>query len=247
VVTRPAAPTVAGLLLTLAVAPAGAVVNGTTVDPSRYTREFPWMVALLEPKSGQVCGATRVSPTWVVTAGHCTNPGLIAFLGHPERGKARQLPVAEVIVHPQFKQAGRYDVGLARLPEAVPGPVLPVATLLESRRLLGAGGPAVIVGWGRRGAAGGFSEQLAAAQVQLGRVQLQDTMFRTQDLHAGVCHGDSGGPLVIQDTGARRLLVGIASVTDGDLCAKGGGIAGYTEVAQVRDFILTHVTDLPGK
>jgi hypothetical protein len=34
-------------------------------------------------------------------------------------------------------------------------------------------------------------------------------------------------------------------VTAGNLCAKGGGIAGYTNVGQLRAFIRDNVPDLP--
>jgi secreted trypsin-like serine protease len=41
------------------------------------------------------------------------------------------------------------------------------------------------------------------------------------------------------------VLLGVASVTDGNLCATGGGFAVYTSVAAVRDFISAKVPDLP--
>jgi hypothetical protein len=41
------------------------------------------------------------------------------------------------------------------------------------------------------------------------------------------------------------VLAGIASRVVGDLCAQGGGVGIYVNVAEVRDFIEANVKDLP--
>jgi secreted trypsin-like serine protease len=47
--------------------------------------------------------------------------------------------------------------------------------------------------------------------------------------------------MVMQLSEGRRVLVGVASATDGNLCAKGGGVAIYTNLSTVRDFIDTQI------
>ena len=49
----------------------------------------------------------------------------------------------------------------------------------------------------------------------------------------------------MEGVAGRFVLVGVASVTDGNLCKKSGGIAAYTNIAAVRDFITENVPDLP--
>lgn len=67
------APVVAvAMLVSLAAAPAQAVVGGDDAS----TRQYPWMVFLSRvgdptTPSGQFCGGTLVAPTKVVTAAHC--------------------------------------------------------------------------------------------------------------------------------------------------------------------------------
>ena len=43
------------------------VINGTPGSTSTY----PWIVHLADSDGNQFCGASLISPTWVLTAGHC--------------------------------------------------------------------------------------------------------------------------------------------------------------------------------
>jgi secreted trypsin-like serine protease len=116
----------------------------------------------------------------------------------------------------------------------------------EVMQLLAAGPRASILGWGVQPDSNDkFAQELVVAEVHLTRIGQQGTLILAEDAHAGVCGGDSGGPIIVNDASGRAVLIGIASVTDGNLCAKGGGIAGYTNVGQLRDFIRDNVPDLP--
>jgi hypothetical protein len=41
------------------------------------------------------------------------------------------------------------------------------------------------------------------------------------------------------------VLIGVASITAGNLCEAGGGSAAYTNVAALLEFIREHVPDFP--
>ena len=53
----------------------------------------------------------------------------------------------------------------------------------------------------------------------------------------GPCSRDSGNPMLLQTIKGDWLVVGIANATDGNLCATNGGLAVYTSVAPLIEFI----------
>lgn len=226
-------------------ATAGAIVNGAPVSEARYARDFPWAVALVSPKSGGVCTAALVSPTWVVTAAHCTGTGYDVMTGGPDRTTVAALAVAEAVRHPRYDaKSGENDVGLIRLARPQAATPVRLATAAEARELLREGARAVIVGWGRRSPRLSFSERLIVSDVELRSLQLDGSRIAYFDPVSGPCGGDSGGPMLLAAPGGEPVLVGIASRVVGDLCAQGGGVGIYLSVGAVRAFIERHVTDL---
>jgi secreted trypsin-like serine protease len=235
----------AALLLALAM-PTLAIVNGESVTTANYLRQFPWAAVLVSPENGQVCGATLVSPTFLVTAGHCTNKSLSLVIGGPDRRKARTVAIVDAIRHPRYSgKPGEYDIGLIRIAEPQRTPVVRLPSEREEQELLRSAPSGVILGWGHQKPGGGFVDVLSSATARIARYELQGTLILFESVPAAVCQGDSGGPLVVRDARNRPVLLGIASVTAGDLCSKGGGIAGYTNVSQLVDFIRDNVPDLP--
>jgi hypothetical protein len=235
----------ASLALALASALAHAIVNGTPVSAARAA-DFAWAVALEYPRTGDVCAGQVVSPTWILTAGHCASLGLHARVGHAERALAADLEVVEAVKHPRYDaKGGAFDVGLVRLAAPVAPQPVRLATRAESQSLLRADARAVIAGWGRRSASLSYSPRLVVSDVELRELSREESRFMYYDPVSGPCGGDSGGPLLLQGRDGRWLLAGIASRVVGSICAQGGGVGIYVDVGAVRDFIEAHVKDLP--
>ena len=232
-----------GLLVLLPLA-ANAIVNGKTVSQPRFVRDYPWAVALENPVSGGVCSAVLISPTFVLTAAHCTSASKRVLVGNTARSRARALSVAEAIRHPAYdKITHQFDIGLLRLSEPVDLPAVPIIGKGEMLLLVKRNAPAQVLGWGKTPGQD-FSDRLVRAEIYLKNLAFYGTDLVYEDA-AGPCGGDSGGPLVVRGLDELPVLVGIASTTGGNLCAQGGGLAAYTNVDALRDFIETRVADLP--
>lgn len=224
--------------------PVMAVVHGKSVNQSQFLAGYPWAVALENPISGGVCTAVLISPTFVLTAAHCTGPEKRVLVGHTTRSRARVIEVAAAIRHPGYDNSThQFDVGLLRLAEPVRLTPISLISKGEYLLLVKPDAEAEVMGWGKRPGTD-FSESLVRADIRFQFIAFRGTYIFYED-QGGPCGGDSGGPLVIKGLDGDPVLVGIASTTDGNLCAKGGGIAAYTNIAAVRKWIIANVPDLP--
>ena len=105
--------------------------------------------------------------------------------------------------------------------------------------------PASIFGWGKQPGEIGYSDELMAADIELGLLMLAGTDIAYTDVDAGPCSQDSGSPLAAMDANGELVLLGVASATRGNLCSKGGGRAFYTNIAGLRNFIESLADDMP--
>lgn len=234
------------ILLTIFVsAPSHALVNSTPVTDEQFEAEYPWVVAVVHKDSGGVCGGVLIAPRWVLSAAHCTGMNNYILLASADRTTARRVGISRSIRHPDFvKETLQPDVGLMQLEEAVDIPSASLPTEAQARSMLFPGRTAELAGWGRIESKRGAVERLRIGAVRLDKLQLSGTRIIYDYKGGGPCGRDSGSPMIMRTLDGRRFVVGVASVTDGDLCTRGGGIAIYTNLAAVRAFILKHVDSI---
>ncbi len=223
---------------------AHAIVHGKAVRQADFASDYPWAVAIENPLTGGVCAGVVISPTYVLTAAHCTSASKRVRYGHTARSRARTATIAEAIRHPFHDvETQQFDVGLLRLESPLEIPPLTLISLGEYLLLVKHDADAEVMGWGKRPGSD-FSDRLVRAPIKLARLLIRGTYLYYDD-RGGPCGGDSGGPLVMAGLDGKPVLVGVASTTDGNLCATGGGIAGYTNLVAVMNFVEEHVSDLP--
>ncbi|XP_039987606.1 ST14 transmembrane serine protease matriptase a [Xiphias gladius] len=223
--------------------------------------EFPWQVSLHVKGYGHVCGASIISPRWLVTAAHCvqedgktsfSQPGTWeAYLGlHTQRkiGSAVvKRNLKQIIPHPNYNTF-TYDNDIALMeldsPVTYSDYIKPVC-LPSPQHDFPTGNTVWITGWGATREGGFAATVLQKAQVRIiNRSVCNDLMggqITSRMLCAGVltggvdaCQGDSGGPLS-SPSGNRMFLAGVVSWGDG--CARRNKPGIYTTVTKFRGWV----------
>ena len=224
--------------LLLGIQPAQALVNSKPVSDAEFDADYPWLVAVVHPETGGICGGVLIAPGWVLTAAHCAAMKKVILTGNAVKAEAQRIEVARSIRHPEFsRQTLQHDVGLLQLAEPVDGPFAPLPTLAEARLMLLPDRTATIFGWGRTEAARTPVERVHKGTVKLEQLAVGGTQIGYRYYGGGPCGRDSGSPMLLQAPDGGLRVIGLASATDGDLCNKGGGAAVYTNIAAVLDFI----------
>lgn len=144
---------------------ASAIIDGSAGSIATY----PWIAYLAYDTGEQYCGASLISPTWILTAAHCflneagdaidieTGALSSVFLNTdtttPPASAAIQGAIGQIIVHPNYQpdaatspNANDFDIALVEITAAVD--LQPVSLLAADAPTIGAGIEAIIMGWG---------------------------------------------------------------------------------------------------
>jgi secreted trypsin-like serine protease len=209
-----------------------AIVGGTD------DADDPAVVALLA--AGYcACSGTLVSPTAVLTAGHCADllgPAVqyeVAFgsdVAHP----SQKVAVSEQVAHPQYTTMGApFDAALLRLARPVTN-VTPVAVGTSALTAADVGVTVRHVGIGVADEAAGTGRGVKR-QVSYPITQVEPQLVWSGGPGQQTCLGDSGGPALMTRGGGEEL-VGITS--DGPNCHDPGW---DTRADTVADWVSTTV------
>lgn len=219
-----------------------------------------------------LCSGTLVTPTYVVSAGHCSSitgatgygvpvgqPGqlITVNLGSNKSGQGQAFAVKSVTVNPNYNfllNGSGYDVSLLQLATPAPYPTVKIAGKGEEG-LWKAGSLATIAGWGATSEGGDLPDTLQQAKVPIvtdavaAAAYPNDFENKTQ-IGAGYpqggtdsCQGDSGGPLMVTAPDGSLRLVGDTSYGNG--CAEPGfpGIYGRLADTTLREWVRSVVPD----
>jgi secreted trypsin-like serine protease len=214
-----------GVVLTaglLGAAPAGAVANGTLATAG----QFPWAVqlrmhAIPLPGGGtydSACSGVLISPTWIMTAGHCFHDvNKVRVSGSPRYATTARLgtvnttdPAAGITKTVNWvQQSASSDMAIARLDSPVVG-ITPVRLNKNVPRL---GQLFVLTGWGATTATGQPSAVLRWGQFKVTGVKPSTLLlsgYRPSPA-TSACPYDSGAPFLGISANGTATLVSVES------------------------------------
>uniref|UniRef100_A0A667Z6T0 Peptidase S1 domain-containing protein n=1 Tax=Myripristis murdjan TaxID=586833 RepID=A0A667Z6T0_9TELE len=202
---------------------------------------WPWQISL-QYLSGSsyrhTCGGTLISPSWVMTAGHCIGPRTYrVVLGEydltTQEYNEQIRSVGSIVVHPDWNDSclscGN-DIALIKLdaPVTLNDKVQP-SCLPESGEVVPHNEPCYITGWGRLYSGGPIASKLQQALLPVvghsvcstsswwGNSVRPTMVCAGGDIRSG-CHGDSGGPLNCKGRDGRWYVHGVTSFVSSRGC-----------------------------
>jgi trypsin len=252
---------VGGLPSTAAAAPRAhsSIVGGSAADPA----QVPYAVAIFR-KGHMHCSGSVISPTRVLTAGHCVAGFNVAnfqvIIGRPllrDAAVGQSIGVASGSVHPDFEQTGLHDVAVLNLAQPTAAPPVALATPDQNAATTAVRAPLQVAGFGATNPFGTHLSGFLKSTTELVRTDRRCLKAYTRDLfapesmicalgarrkkggrfkiHTSACSGDSGGPLVA-NTPTGPIEVGTVSF-GGALCGLPAAPTVYSRVSSSLDFI----------
>lgn len=187
-----------------------------------YTVEF------LDTESS-LCSGTLISPTKVLTAGHCIVNGI--FLNASVRINGRRVNASRVRVHPGYfvnfaDELIFNDAAILILDEAVSGDTLPI---LVSKPLF-VGDVIDIFGFGQDES--GRVGTLKSGQMRVDQVNLDHIFSEFGDEGSNTCFGDSGGPSLSRTAAGAPAVSGITSTGSAEANCRQGDISVFTQIQE---------------
>mmetsp|Transcript_27370 Transcript_27370/g.88432 ORF Transcript_27370/g.88432 Transcript_27370/m.88432 type:complete len:384 (-) Transcript_27370:363-1514(-) len=236
-------------------------VNGDDAPMCKFT----WQASLRQGQGGHhFCGATLISPKWLLSAAHCETSMLdVVVLGDRSVSSTEDpfevmRTIKQVIPHPLYvPQSMLYDYMLIEMEEEVEmNQCIGFACIPDEDVAVGA--DCLISGWGTLGSDGYLSDILQEGQVkimsneecerisegayELGHVNLC-AQSKNERGFVATCQGDSGGPLVCPRYDGRWEIRGPTSYGIGCADPMYPGI--YSRTTHVNAWITEHSGLLP--
>lgn len=224
----------------LGAAPAQALVGPSTEAGAREAAQVV-MVLKRAARGAGFCSGVVLSPTVVLTAGHCAQGAQALAINTAPAGAPPQLiAVRDVAMHPEFRanaaqrRERSIDMALLRLTTPLPARYTPAR--LDEAGAVAAGARFRIVGFGltREG------DERSAGRLRAGELEARAPLSRIllwardpQGAGFGACTGDSGGP-VFSDSGAVAAVVSWSAGAGARRC---GELTQAALVAPQRDWI----------
>lgn len=222
--------------------------------------QWPWAAGLIKkefsPYDGLFCGASLISPQWLVTAAHCVidedQTSFDVTLNRPDLSKAtgERISIDQIIIHPNFNNITLdNDLALIRLQHPTAQPFIPILSRFSP--LTQTDTQAIALGWGTLSAANEiYPRRLREVDLSIINKQLcvstqpdvNDNMLCAGDElgEKDTCLGDSGGPLIAFDPVSQSWrLIGITSWGVG--CAQQGAYGIYTHLKNYISFISNNI------
>jgi len=196
----------------------GAAASGDAIVGGSSYSGLPAIGALIINVQGgqELCTATLISPTKVLTAGHCSQDVVAAdaffIIGADVNKPDYTLKVASIEAHPSFSMSTlKNDIGLVTLAEPAPASVTPLP-VLASMSASYVGKSLFFVGYG---VDNGTSQTGAGVKraVSMAISKVSATQFAYSTKGKNTCNGDSGGPALVK-SGGKYFVAGVTSYGD---------------------------------
>jgi secreted trypsin-like serine protease len=224
------------------------ILGGSIVPVGQKT----YTVSLRQSASGSTfCGGSLITPTHVLTAGHCSGSATHVSIGsHFVSGSSdgERIRVKKDTRHPKYinDQVLVYDYAIIEL--ATPSKVTPVKLLsADSETFVGKN--ATVMGWGTTSPGGSQPRELLRVDVavrsdkdckaaKIRGPAISPSMFCAGGVrNKDSCQGDSGGPLILEQSSG-DVLIGVVSW--GESCGLANKPGVYSKVSFEKSWILAN-------